>query len=198
MSSRLPVGEHTSRPWRIHAIAPDFQVEDVWSLPTPGGADDFPQLVEQFAAGPDHPVVRVLLAIRLRLGRPLGLNPPATRTLAPWMRERLPGDLTWWPGPDFGPFACLYHTDTEWAAHATTSGVDAISHLGWVHDGSGGYRGQWATLVKPHGLLGRAYMASIAPIRHHLVYPLMVGSIARNWRAATSAGRSDDSSRSTR
>ncbi|MFI6390720.1 DUF2867 domain-containing protein [Nonomuraea sp. NPDC050540] len=187
MSSRLPVIEHTSRPWRIHTIAPDYRVEDVWSLPTPGGADDFPRLVEQFTAGPGNPIVRALLAIRLRLGAPLGLNPPAAGARAPWRGEPIPGDLRGRPGPDFGPFACLYRTDTEWAAHATTSGVDAIAHLGWVADGSGAYRGRWATLVKPHGLLGRAYMAGIAPIRHQVVYPLMIRSIARGWRPARSA-----------
>src|SRR5262249_7894071 len=46
---RLPNTAHTSRPWRIHEIAPDFRVEDVWALPTPGGPDDFPLLVETFA-----------------------------------------------------------------------------------------------------------------------------------------------------
>ncbi|MFI6904723.1 DUF2867 domain-containing protein [Nonomuraea sp. NPDC050394] len=194
MSDRLPVIEHTSCPWRIHAIAPDYRVEDVWSLPTPGGAGDFPRLVDQFTAGPDHPIVRALLAIRLRLGAPLGLNPPGTR--ARWRGEPIPGDLRGRPGPDFGPFACLYRTETEWAAHATTSGVDAIAHLGWVPDGRGAYRGQWATLVKPHGPLGRAYMAGIAPIRHRVVYPLMIRSIGRGWHPAMSAGRTGDLSRS--
>ncbi|HEY2637643.1 MAG TPA: DUF2867 domain-containing protein, partial [Solirubrobacteraceae bacterium] len=42
---RLPATAHTSRPWRIHELAPDFRLEDVWALPTPGGADDFPRLV---------------------------------------------------------------------------------------------------------------------------------------------------------
>ncbi|HEX7825763.1 MAG TPA: DUF2867 domain-containing protein, partial [Mycobacterium sp.] len=40
--AKLPVSEHTRIPWRIHAIANDFRVEDVWALPTPGGPDDFP------------------------------------------------------------------------------------------------------------------------------------------------------------
>ena len=34
---RLPNVAHTSRPWRIHELARDFRVEDVWALPTPGG-----------------------------------------------------------------------------------------------------------------------------------------------------------------
>jgi hypothetical protein len=48
---RLPNTAHTSRPWRIHEIARDFRLEDVWALPTPGGPDDFPRLVRQIAAG---------------------------------------------------------------------------------------------------------------------------------------------------
>ena len=45
----LPNTAHTSRPWRIHEVAPDFQVEDVWALPTPGGPHDLARLVRQFA-----------------------------------------------------------------------------------------------------------------------------------------------------
>jgi hypothetical protein len=48
---RLPKTAHTSRPWRIHEIAPDFELEDVWALPTPGGSGDFPRLVRQMASG---------------------------------------------------------------------------------------------------------------------------------------------------
>ena len=42
---RLPNSAHTSRPWRIHELARDFRLEDVWALPTPGGPADFPRLV---------------------------------------------------------------------------------------------------------------------------------------------------------
>ena len=47
---RLPTTAHTSRPWRIHELTGDFQLEDVWALPTPGGPDDFPRLVHAFAS----------------------------------------------------------------------------------------------------------------------------------------------------
>jgi hypothetical protein len=43
---RLPNPAHTSRPWRIHELTRDFRLEDVWALPTPGGRDDFPRLVQ--------------------------------------------------------------------------------------------------------------------------------------------------------
>lgn len=46
MSTKLPGSEHTARPWRIHEIAPDFRIEDVWSYRTPGaGPDDFPVIL---------------------------------------------------------------------------------------------------------------------------------------------------------
>ena len=73
---RIPETEHAERPWRIHEIAADFDVEDVWALPTPGGPDDFPRLV-LLAAGLDpakspSPVVRALFAIRWKVGELLG------------------------------------------------------------------------------------------------------------------------------
>jgi hypothetical protein len=40
-----------------------------------------------------------------------------------------------------------------------------------------------AVLVKPNGLLGRAYMAAILPFRYFIVYPRMLDEIGRRWRA---------------
>jgi len=37
--------------------------------------------------------------------------------------------------------------------------------------------------VKPNGLLGAGYMAAIKPFRYLVVYPAMMRSIARDWRA---------------
>ena len=56
-------------------------------------------------------------------------------------------------------------------------------HLGLVPDGSGGFRGQMAILVKPNGLLGNAYMAAIRPFRHLIVYPPLMREIEKQWRA---------------
>src|SRR3954452_964101 len=52
---QLPDSAHYSRPWRIHELTADFRLEDVWALPTPGGQDDFPLLVEGYAPiSPSH------------------------------------------------------------------------------------------------------------------------------------------------
>ena len=55
-------------------------------------------------------------------------------------------------------------------------------HLGWVPDGSGGYRGQMAVLVKPNGHLGTVYLAAIRPFRRLIVYPAAIRQIERQWR----------------
>jgi hypothetical protein len=42
LPSTPPNAPHTFRPWRIHELARDLRLEDVWALPTPGGPDDVP------------------------------------------------------------------------------------------------------------------------------------------------------------
>ena len=193
---RLPKTAHTSRPWRIHELAPDFRLEDVWALPTPGGPDDFPRLVENFprlmkgvssghATQGASRASRMLWAIRWKVGRLLGWDRPdaGLGSRVPTLRERLPVDLRDAPsGPDLRLFTSLYLLDDEWAAEIANKTVHGVVHIGWVLDGTGRYRGQMAVLVKPNGLLGRAYMAAIAPFRHLIVYPAMMRQIERSWR----------------
>jgi hypothetical protein len=189
---RLPDSAHLAHPWRIHALAPDFVLEDVWALPTPGGAEDFPKLVELVAAGDpaqgSSKVVGVLFALRWKLGQLLGWDDEEDGLggRVPTLRDRLPEDLREGPaGPRAGslPFRPLYLTGDEFAAEIANKTVHGVMHLGWVADGGGGHRGQMAVLVKRNGRFGAAYMAAINPFRHLLVYPLMTREIGRRWRA---------------
>ena len=188
---QLPDTEHTSRPWRIHDLTHDFRLEDVWALPTPGGPEDFPLLVEGFAAGDpaenSSRAVRTLFAIRWKLGELLGWDRPDTGlgSRVPTLRDRLPVDLREAPtGPDFDalPFSSLYLLEDEWAAEVANQTMHGVMHMSWVPDEKGGYRGQMAVLVKPNGLFGSGYLAAIRPFRHRLVYPPMMREIGREWR----------------
>jgi Protein of unknown function (DUF2867) len=189
---RLPDSAHTSRPWRIHEIAHDFRLEDVWALPTPGGPDDFPRLVDAIATGNPEQTsslpARVLWAIRWKLGELLGWDSEDAGVGArvPTLRDRLPADLRDSPGPRFTelPFTPLYLTADEFAGEIANRTVHALMHLGWVPDERGGYRGQMAVLVKPNGLLGEAYMLAIKPFRHLVVYPAAMRQVEREWRAS--------------
>jgi hypothetical protein len=188
---RLPNSAHASRPWRIHELTRDFRLEDVWALPTPGGPDDLPRLVRQIAAGQTSTnpsrAARALFAIRWKVGELLGWDEPdpGQSSRRPTLRDRLPADLREAPGPDFDrlPFTSLYLLDDEWAAEVVNRTVHGVMHIGWVADGTGGYRGQMAVLVKPNGLLGAAYMAAIRPFRHLIVYPPLMREIGRGWQA---------------
>ncbi|KOU42902.1 DUF2867 domain-containing protein [Streptomyces sp. WM6378] len=189
---KLPATAHTSRPWRIHEIAADFTLEDVWALPTPGGPDELDRLVRQLAQGNDasasSPVQRFLFAVRWKLGGLLGWDKPGegVGTRVPTLRDRLPADLREGPrGPAFRsvPFTSVYQTHDEWAAEMANKTVQAVLHIGWVPDGSGGYHGQMAVLVKPNGLFGTLYMAAIKPFRHIGVYPALIRSIGAEWES---------------
>ena len=188
---RLPNTAHTFRSWRIDELTRDFRLEDVWELPGRGGPDDFPRLVELIASmdpsqGPSR-AVRALFAIRWKLGELLGWDDPGTGlgSRVPTLRDRMPADLRGAPsGPGFAalPFSPLYLLDDEWAAEIANRTMHGVMHIGRVPDGTGGFRAQMAVLVKPNGLLGAAYMATIRPFRHLIVYPAMMREAGRAWR----------------
>jgi hypothetical protein len=188
---KLPDTAYTSRPWRIHEIAPDFRLEDIWALPTPGAADEFDLLVAGFAGGDlsqsDSPAARALWSLRWTLGRLFGLDGPSSGlgSRVPTLRRRLPDDLLASPGPQFAmlPLTSLYLTADEFAAEIANRTMHGVMHLGWVPDEAGVYRAQMAVLVKPNGALGAAYMAAIKPFRRLIVYPAMFRLIDRRWRA---------------
>lgn len=192
----LPQSAHTSRPWRIHAVAPDFAVEDVWALPTSGGPDELPRLVAAIFDSdfPDHAprIVRLLWEARWKLGEWFGWDDHAVGlgSRVPSLQDRLPAEVrarSGDPGVDIAPFSPLYHLDDEFAAELANRTVHTVMHLGWVPDGTGGYRGQMAVLVKPNGRLGSLYMAGIDPLRRYLVYPALLRQIERQWRATAPA-----------
>jgi len=198
---RLPNSAHESRPWRIREIAPDFILEDVWALPTPGDADDFPALLKLMArsdpAGSSSLPTRILWRIRDRLGRLFdlgGISDPAgdatgklpiPGTSETSLAERLPDDLRGTAADvSFGslPFVPLYLTDDEFAAELSNRTVHAVMHLAWADQGEGRYQGQMAVYVKPRGAFGKGYMALIKPFRHLIVYPALTRQTERAWQ----------------
>jgi hypothetical protein len=187
---RLPNSEHTSRPWRIHEIAHDFRLEDVWALPVHGDRSDFLALVQGFTAGDPSQgswLARALWSIRWKVGELLGWDEAdaGLGERVPTLRQRLPEDLLDAPGPDFDtlPFTSLYLIEDEFAAEIANRTMHGVMHLSCVADGTGRYRGQMAVLVKPNGPLGTMYMAAIRPFRHLIVYPAMMRQIEREWAA---------------
>jgi hypothetical protein len=189
----LPSSAHTSRPWRIHELTPDFRLEDVWALTLPPGVDniaDAAALLTAFDPAKSSSAVRALFAIRWKAGELLGWDDPETGvgSRVPTLRDRLPPDLRDRRGPELRgvPFSPLYVTDDEWAAEIANRTMHGVVHLGLVSDDAGPPRAQMAVLVKPNGLLGVAYMAAIRPFRHLVVYPRLIAEIERGASSAPS------------
>ncbi len=188
-SPRLPNSAHTSQPWRIHDLTPDFDLEDVWALPTPGGEDDFHALVRGAtsidpAEGKSR-AVRALFALRWKLGAIFGWDDEddGLGSRVPTLRDRLPADLreTSAASNPALPFRPLYLLEDEYAAEIANRTVHGVMHLGWVPSPEGGYRGQMAVLVKPNGAFGAAYMKAITPFRLLIVYPAIIREVEREW-----------------
>lgn len=193
---RLPDSAHHLLPWRIHEIAWDFRLEDVWQLPGTGSSADFERVLHGFASGdPTEDASRAtaaLFALRWKLGELFGWDDAeeGLTSRVPTLRARLPDDLRGGPrGPDFEalPFTPLYLAEDEFAGEIANATMHGLMHLGRVRSPSGAFRVQMAVLVKPNGLLGGAYMAAIRPFRHLIVYPALMRRIEREARAGEGA-----------
>jgi hypothetical protein len=187
---KLPRVAHTSQDWRIDEIVPDFRLEDVWALPTPGRPEEFPVLVQGLAAADPAKslpgAARALWNLRWKLGEMFGWDEEDTGlgSAVTSLRDRLPADLREAPpGPTFDalPFNSLYLLEDEWAAEMANRTVHGVVHVGWVAEENGGYHGQMAVFVKPSGRLGSAYMAAIKPFRYLIMYPQMMRTLERRW-----------------
>jgi hypothetical protein len=149
---RLPNAAHTSRPWRIHELTRDFRLEDVWALPTPGGPDDFPRLVQGIASGDlaqgiaSSRAARTLWALRWKVGGLLGWDSPdaSLGSRVPTLSDRLPVDLRDTPaGPGLGRFTSLYLLEDEWAAEIANRTMHGVMHLGWVPEATAARWPSW-------------------------------------------------------
>src|SRR5207248_2279210 len=114
-------------------------LEDVWTLPTPGGPDDFPRLVRQVAsADPSRSLpaaARALWALRWKIGELLGWDDEddGVGSRVPTLRDRLPAELREAPrGPEFDslPFTSLYLLEDEWAAETANRTMHGVLHMG--------------------------------------------------------------------
>jgi Protein of unknown function (DUF2867) len=194
--SRLPASAHRAMPWRIHGIAPDFEIEDVWSYRAPGaGPDDFDAMLSAIrdAGGPGSAsrLSRALFALRWKLGKLFGWDKEhdGPRDHLESLRGRLSGDLrgTVESDPPGSPFTSLYKLPREAAREIANATVHAVMHLGWV-EGAGGWELRMAVLVRPKGWFGRLYMAVILPFRLFIVYPAMTRQWEGAWLTRTQDG----------
>ena len=121
-------------------------------LPTPGGRDDFPLLVEGFAAADPSEsgsgAVRALFALRWKVGELLGWDRDDTGigSRVSTLGDRLPADLrAAGSGPEFHglPFTPLYMLDDEWAAEIANRTCTECSIWVGCRTGPGATEARW-------------------------------------------------------
>ena len=190
MRSRLPDHVHHDQPWQIHAVAPEFELEDVWRVRTPGaGPEDFDATVSVLLGGREDSargalLSRALVSARRGLGRAFGWDAPehGLDTWSPAVAGRLaPQERAEWDRAQIAPFSRVFSRVDEEAHEMANATVHALMHLGWVRGPRGDYELHVAALVKPHGQLGRTYMRAIEPFRLLVVWPALIRAWERAW-----------------
>jgi hypothetical protein len=181
---RRPIEEHQVESWQVHDRARGFELLDVWRFPIRISPEiplktflDFrTQLLADFTR--QRSLVGGLFALRSWLGQVFGWDGG---------RENSEAGAA---GEASMPFEPVYRDAEEELLEIENATVHAFMHIGRVvldAQGDGEPRGEWSpqmgVYVKRKGLLGRIYMAAIAPFRHWIVYPSMMRAVAREWPA---------------
>ena len=124
----------------------------MWALPTPGGPDDFPRLVELMAS---RDPARELGRVAARCSRSAGSSASCSAGTTPdagsgrACRRCATGcRRTCATGPrgrtfDALPFTPLYLIDDEFAAEIANETMHGVMHLGWVADGRAATAARW-------------------------------------------------------
>ncbi|MCR9092694.1 MAG: DUF2867 domain-containing protein [bacterium] len=195
---RRPNDDHLAQPYRVHALAPDFELLDVWRYPIVAPKDvafatflEFMVESQRALVSGNGPAAR-LFRLRGWLGERFGWDreesrpdedtpqreslrarlPAADRDAADPMADlRIDGDIG---------FDAIYRNENESLGEIRNATVHALMHLGRV-EVEGGWSPQMAVYVKPRGVFGRLYMAAIGPFRHAIVYPAMMRAAEKGW-----------------
>jgi hypothetical protein len=187
---------HRTRPWRVHTLAPDFELLDLWEIPLaadPVRGETFEQFLRVFAEtgmASRWPVYRLrptaladvthgarlagmmaLIGFRRVLGRLLALDDGGVSYPIPGERPRKVG----------GTFEPVYAFTDEALLEVGNRTLHALLHLSWVESGGGRRSVVLAVYAKSRGWQSRVYLGLIRPFRHFVVYPAWIAHLTRTW-----------------
>jgi len=185
---------HFAHPWRVHTLAADFELLDVWRfevrLDARRGFDTFLETYWKAI----HAVERSPLSrMRVAIGRVMGWDAaPNSRPIpgcvehlvaerldaADRARNRFAADE---PSPlPVAKVRSVYRFDDEALWEVSNDTVHALMHVSCAV----GAAPELAVYIKSRGLFTRLYMAAIWPARHAIIYPSLMAVVERRWNAA--------------
>jgi hypothetical protein len=191
-SQRELLERHRRRPWRVHDLAKDFRLLDVWHVPVRAdkGQASFERFFRAFAANgtkTNSRIANALFALRFALGRLFRLDRERSR---PTIADRLTDDdrsrnrMGRVPLPELPDLVRgLYLFDDEALLEIANKTIHGLLHLSFDVDGDKATP-VLAIYIKSRGWISAPYMALITPFRHLFVYPAWLRSIAAQWEAA--------------
>lgn len=175
-------------PLRVHAFLAGVPLHDVWAVDLPrwrAGVtlDEFLRAASNRPFTPS-PVVRMLLDIRLFVGRLFGWD----RESAASTRESFATRLTATdhsrslvpPGTQDGLFRVVYRFENEQLLELINRTAHAAALSALVETASA-YRFYFGVYVRSVGRFTPLYMALIDPFRKLVVYPSLLRSVRARW-----------------
>ena len=207
---RLNKKVHYTHPWKVHDIAKDFRLLDLWEMPILADVtenQDFRSFLEAVKTVPRNPVKRrisigliiggLLFAVRILLGKIFPLDKDINILPIPGcketsLRERLTKDDLARSLSKQKPegenkrifaFSVVYHYENELLNELSNNTAHVLMHLGWVHKYGNYYTAQLAIYAKSRKFPGRLYLMLIMPFRRLVVYPSMAKNFKYKWEA---------------
>jgi hypothetical protein len=189
---RVPREEFRGLRLEVHGILSDVQLHDVSAIDLPGGGagrtiSDVRSLIAGQNLRAVNPAVRVLVALRTRLGRVFGWDSEIHtihKHLDASYIHRLSRDVkqrsALAPGSQDGRLHLLYVLDREQLGEFRNATVHALFAIA-LTETLVGYRLYWGVYVQPVSRLTPLYMALIDPFRRFIVYPAVLRRIRRAW-----------------
>lgn len=199
---------HYSQPWKVHEIAQDFMLLDVWEYPILADiskGQDFLFFLKMIQKPPPekvngHVSIRylaagLLISLRKCLGKILGLDKNINTLPIPGCREtstkeRLSAEdrtrslaLPEWgvSDSDQGTWRAVYLYEDEMLSELSIGIVHVLMHLGWVHKSGNLFTARLAVYAKPRGMIGHLYMKLITPFRRAVIYPALMEKTKYAW-----------------
>jgi hypothetical protein len=209
LAQNIPTKTHRSQSWKVHEIAKDFVLLDVWEFPILADKtrnQDFSSFLKIMRQPPKnsvagffslrHLAARFLVSLRVYMGEIFGLDKNINSLPIPGceetsMKERLSvedlkkniADSIGEGIQDKGIWQTVYLYENEMLTEHSNDTVHVLMHFGWIQKSGNYFIPQLTVYAKPRGKWGEFYMKLIMPFRHVIVYPAMMEEVKKKWDA---------------
>jgi hypothetical protein len=205
---KINIKSHYSKSWKVHEIAQDFILLDVWEYPISSDSSkdqDFLFFLKMIQQSPPDIInrsvsiqflaARLLISLRVYMGKIFGLDKNINTLPIPGcqessIKERLSmkdrkrslalSELGIL-GSNYETWRVVYLYEDEMLTELSIDLVHVLMHLGWVYKYGDFFTVQLAVYAKPRGMIGNLYLKLIMPFRRAIIYPALIENIKNTW-----------------